>query len=369
MNPDYDIYEQIDLYLSNKLSPEVLRQFNEKLAQNQSLRELVEAQKTANDFILDQEMIRLKERMRKDLNNEGGSGNSTKIKIILSSLLLISASVYTYTLFQSDQNSKKKNTIINTPEVKPSNDLSLNKPALVSQNEKPITQTKEISSTKVQPTENISSKSEEKESVKNNIPEKTIETPLNIPINNNNNNKVVTNNENKKQDCSTTKIEAETRVEYGNNIEDVTIYIDKSSVQGGTPPYLFSLDKENYSSSVIFKHVEEGIHTLHMKDKNNCLSQKFVAVQWIMKAKEIDDVFSPSRGDKWAFPLNNNSDATITIQSKSGSIVYSTKINGGYPGEWDGRDNNGTELETGNYYFIINFTNNEMVKGHITIIR
>ena len=32
MNPKYDIYEQIDLYLSNQLSGEELAQFNEKLA-------------------------------------------------------------------------------------------------------------------------------------------------------------------------------------------------------------------------------------------------------------------------------------------------------------------------------------------------
>lgn len=362
MNPEYELYEQIDQYLSNNLSQEELTFFKSKMAMDKSLQEMVEAQKLANEIIIDNEMIRLKERMQEDLGKGGNPGEASHFKIIVSTVLIVSVSVASYVYFSPNklnkgqvknslkkvENIKAKERHINIVNKKSDNSTQLSEPdELVKRSNQDYF---------LEPTEN-----------KEIVTVKEGDTTQTSFMTNNNGTVVIENN---KINCDNIKIIANTNVEYGFNKTEATISIDKKSIQGGVAPYLFSLDKESFISSSKFENVKEGVYSVYIQDHNNCICVlQPVVVKAIAETKEIDDVFNPSNGDKWMFPVTADDEGTISIYNKAGSIVYSTRINRGYPGEWDGRDANGNELGTGNYYFIINFTNNQMVKGHITIVR
>jgi gliding motility-associated-like protein len=369
MNPEYDIYEQIDQYLSNNLSQEDLILFNSKMATDKLLQELVEAQKLANEIIIDNEMIRLKERMQMDLG-KGGNGGANHVKIIVSTILIISASVGSYIYFSSDISSGKGTV---SKSLNESLNIKTNGQKVISNPKKAENLTQENNSNKINNRSNdlskISIQSNISESEDNEIPK--FENMVSSPPSFTTNNKVTFPVESKKINCDEIKIEANTKVDFGFNNSEATIIIDKKSIHGGVAPYLFSLDNEAYTASSKFENVKEGIYSLYIKDNNNCICilQQPIVVKQVVEPKEIDEAFNPSNGDKWTFPITINQDGEISIYNKGGSIVYSARINGGSPSEWDGRDVNGNELITGNYYFIIKFTNSELVKGHITIVR
>ncbi|HSZ71867.1 MAG TPA: hypothetical protein VK750_04270, partial [Cytophagaceae bacterium] len=113
MNPKYDIYEEIDRYLNEELSQAELVQFHQKLSGDAEFKSIVEAQKIANEIIIDQEMIKLKERMNKEMNQDiNGSSPWNKI-ILFSAAVVTSASIYTYIHYnQQDSTETKENVSV-----------------------------------------------------------------------------------------------------------------------------------------------------------------------------------------------------------------------------------------------------------------
>src|SRR6185312_15397652 len=80
-----------------------------KLSSDAEFKSIVDAQKIANEVIIDQEMIKLKERMNKDMNQDN-SGSSHWGKIILFSAVVTSATLYTYINYNpSDSSGAKEN--------------------------------------------------------------------------------------------------------------------------------------------------------------------------------------------------------------------------------------------------------------------
>src|SRR6478736_2544568 len=109
MNPAYHIYEQIDKYLRKELSEAELIEFQAKLAVDNELSDLVEAQRIANRAIVDRELFSLKQRMAQDFNDGQVDSSVNWPKIIgVVSLLILSASFLVYKL---TNNSESKSII------------------------------------------------------------------------------------------------------------------------------------------------------------------------------------------------------------------------------------------------------------------
>jgi hypothetical protein len=371
MNPNYHIHEQIDRYLKNDLSAEELVEFNKNLLNDVEFKETFEAQKDAHELIVDNELIKLRERMSHDLSNESGTDSSNWGKIILLSAAIGSVAVFSFVQY---------NNYKSVPGSGQEKNISTQKDLTVDTHENKDFTTKEsrgtTAVTRLSPVEN-DNRSENKQTpvTKNDLP------PDNKKVEPNNSNVVNTENvkpttetkipstENSKVpvNCETIVVTANVKVSYAK--EEATIVVDKASVKGGASPYLFSLNQHSFSADNSFEDIKEGTYHVYIKDENGCISEIKKDVIVKIPQKEIDDAFAPSMGEKWSFPIKENADARITIINKAGLTVYTTTINGGYPNEWDGRDTNGNELNAGNYYFIINFTNNELLKGHISIVK
>ncbi|HXA01739.1 MAG TPA: gliding motility-associated C-terminal domain-containing protein [Cytophagaceae bacterium] len=369
MNPEYDIYEEIDRYLNGELSEGELLQFNEKLSANPEFKSLVEAQKTANEVVFYQQMSKLKERISNDLNKDNNS--LPWGKIILFSALVVSATVYTYINYnQSDsteingsgipatqsQNSKEQiNTSIDQPVADKHSKVAapaINEAAQHDQNSISKDSTKEqVAAVTVAPqTKDAALIGTDKE----------VKVKETIPV----------SDQAIKISCENIHITAEIRIDYSfGNDGEATVIIDPLSIRGGAAPYSYALDQSDFDKDNRFRGIKDGTYHVRIKDHNNCISE--VKKEVIVKTprKEIDEAFVPSQGEHWKFPVKDNANADITIINKVGSIVFTTTISNGYPNEWDGRSNTGAELETGNYYFVIKYAANEIVKGHISIVR
>lgn len=371
MNPKYELYEKIDRYINHTLSEQELAEFNEQLAGDETLRETVEAQQFANDLIIDEELMQLKERMRTDMKGSGNSGFSNSAKFVLVSVFAITSAAFIY--FFTQQNSEANDNIADKKSKQVSEEMSSSeKNSQVSSSEK----TKNIGANTATPSDKkVSTKEKVATPVSNEQSQNSITENSIVPHKATNPAEQKTifsdpeiNTEKAVVNCNEVKIEANAHIQYGINETEATIVVDKKTIQGGTAPYQLSLDKETFSSDFRFENLQEGVHHIFVKDQNNCISEiKKVTIKY--PEKTIDEAFNPSQGEKWNFPLNGKQDGTITIQNKAGQIIYSKTIQGGYPSEWYGLDNNGNELDAGNYVFIINFTDQTIVKGHISIYK
>lgn len=371
MNPKYNIYEEIDRYLSHQLSEEELLDFQARLLQDEVLQETLEAQKIAHEIIIDHELMKLKDRIQKDLQPNDSGSSFQWSKIILLTAVLGSGAMYTY--FQWDSK-----TQVTTP-VK-----SISTPTPIDQNKTEHIQ-KGIRVEKQNHTLSQSMPTEDKNSVVFHNESNTLTEIINPHIEQHSN--II--GEDKKDhililergdpekttvktpvilSCDKTTISAEVVVNYGlDGFDEAQIVVKKSSLKGGTPPYTFALDESSFGKEDLFDGIKEGIHLVSIKDQNNCLFKKEVIIKTPQKV--IDDAFAPSYGERWKFPLQQETEATITIFNKAGLTVYKNNIKGGYPDEWDGRDQNGNELDLGNYYFILTFKSNKMTKGNISILK
>lgn len=370
MNPKYDIYEQIDLYIGNKLSEEELSQFNAKLANDINLQETLEAQKIANELIIDLEMIKLKARMQKDMSPPPPSSPLTSIIVAaISAIVLSSGAYFTYNHFtqtsqtaQREKNNFTKNENFEKIEVtKTASEPIMTKEVLKSSLQKD-------NHTSTFPNKDNSQLTATTSPLVPVIEKVGVATPIATPHH-------VLASEPKSIssspihptiDCQKVKLETSAQVDFQN--EEAIISINKK-VRGGTPPYTFSIDQHVYGTDNRFENVKEGTYQISIKDADNCVSilSKPVIVKY--PEKLIDDSFNPSTGNKWSYPNIDNQDATVTIVNKVGLTVFTHNISNGYPSDWDGRDNHGNELDAGNYFFIISFTNNKIVKGHVTIVK
>ncbi|WP_035716625.1 LamG-like jellyroll fold domain-containing protein, partial [Christiangramia echinicola] len=121
-----------------------------------------------------------------------------------------------------------------------------------------------------------------------------------------------------------------------NNIEDGSISV--GDVSGGTPPYQYSLDNENFQSSTEFTGVRADEYTVFVVDSNGCALQDFITVD------QPDEV--SANISKANLSCNGDSSGSINISNAaggSGEYEYSIDNN-----TWQS-ENNFAGLSIGDY--------------------
>lgn len=372
MNPKYDIYEEIDRYLNEELSEAELDAFNKKLSTDAEFKSIVDAQKLANEIIIDQEMIRLKARMTKEMNADNtGSGPWGKL-LILSAVVVTSAALYTYSQYSSSETEAVKEISVAAPTpqetVAEQNQNSASFEPVVKNNKNNTNDVKALEHTVARVSEETTPVVEHTKdmAVTKDIPNTTVLTPAKEDVKQ----AAMAAEQIAKVNCATVRITAQVHVDYGfDNDGEATIVIDQLSVKGGKAPYSYSIDQSTFDSDTRISGIKDGTYHVRIKDGNQCVSEVKKEIVVKTPVKEIDEAFAPAHGERWKFPLKPSADATVTIYNKAGATVYTTHVSAGYPEEWDGRSNAGVELESGNYYFAIQYSAREVVKGHISIVR
>ncbi|MDB5256357.1 MAG: hypothetical protein JWM14_1052 [Chitinophagaceae bacterium] len=370
MNPKYDIYEEIDRYLNDELSEAELVQFNEKLSTDAEFKSIVEAQKIANEVIIDQEMIKLKARMSKEMSADNtGSGPWGKI-IIFSAVVVTSAALYTYNQYSSSDAEDTKVISATPAQTNTASEQNQSEITVTPIEQHKTTPQKypvavDAKQTPVDATPSTEIKTEAPVVLKENATP-LVATPQKEEVKQ----AVKAADQIAKVNCETVHISAQVHVDYGFDSDgEASIIIDQLSVKGGTAPYSYAIDQSTFDNGTRFDGIQDGVYHVRVKDHNGCVSQVKKEVIVKTPVKEIDEAFAPHHGERWKFPVKANKEATISIFNKTGIPVYTTTVSGGYPEEWDGRNNSGVELESGNYYFVIQYTPRDIVKGHISIVK
>lgn len=121
-------------------------------------------------------------------------------------------------------------------------------------------------------------------------------------------------------------------------------------VTGGTGPFLYSLDNENFQTSNVFTDVPRGMHTVYVKSADSCytVSSEFLILNLI-------NVITPN-GDGFNDTLNYSdlkikNNVSVKIIDRFGKTVF---LSEGENFVWDGKTG-GRVVPTGTYWYILNW--------------
>ncbi|WP_234109269.1 MULTISPECIES: choice-of-anchor L domain-containing protein [Chryseobacterium] len=121
-------------------------------------------------------------------------------------------------------------------------------------------------------------------------------------------------------------------------------------VVGGVPPYSYSLNNVDFTSSNTFYNVPRGKHTVYVKDSQNCgsVTKEFLVINLINvitpNADGFNDVLDYS-------DLSLKKEVKIQIYNRFGTTVFSSDANQFI---WDGKTN-GRAVSTGTYWYILSW--------------
>jgi hypothetical protein len=150
------------------------------------------------------------------------------------------------------------------------------------------------------------------------------------------------------------------------------ITCDTTTVEGGVPPYRFSLNSGlSFTKAGQFEHLSPGIYYLTIADKTGCqftLAQAF-EVRAVACNVPKTYAFAPEQGETCKFSFPENSTGTLWIFNRAGILVYRAAVRGGFTDEWNGQSNQGVAVTMGSYRFTFQDEKGRNTGGTITLVK
>lgn len=162
--------------------------------------------------------------------------------------------------------------------------------------------------------------------------------------------------------------------DYENScIEEVNsgrIIIDKKSIRGGTSPYYFSINGGNdyLEANYLFSSLSPGDYELLVRDMNQC-EEKIAEIRIEEDICKKDYKYSPVLGEPWIIPAKKGKEGIFRLFSRTGQILVERRVNEFSDKTWYGRDDNNIPLNMGYFPFIIQYTDGEVFKGSVTLVK
>ncbi len=378
MKPDENLYEWIDGYLNGELNDEALSAFMHKLESDKEFSALLQNQKAANDIILGNRLMQVKQMMDADFKAADNKHKTGRWRLggllgtaaIVGSLLYLSNKTALTKSFV-DTNTGTQQSI---PHTAPS-DLHKEAPVHKQQQYKnKSAQTQAVTDTA---TTNlllpgthsgveISAFYEIKKP--NNLHQTTIDSVLiknQLPG--------IYKTTEKTDLCKDVVIEGILRVDAAClHKNDGEITIIEGSVKGGQSPYTFGL--VNQATDTLrqktrsFTYLAAGQYNLFFEDANNCICAYKKPLNINEKSCNTPtQSFSPHAGEYFTYPVSGEQDANITLYNRAGQLVYKARLSKGESGSWDGTNQNGQLLSTGVYIYIIEYLSGTKETGEVVI--
>lgn len=374
MRPELETYELIDRYLNEELRGEELLSFEKQMKEDASFAQEVEHQKLVNQVVIGSEMDMLREKIKGDIADiDRGKGNIIQQWFGGLLGLLIVGSVGYFFLNQEIKSEKKSivaKTVLAKTEEKESMPLAAKQERIASIKKKkgepkdikkpleePKTEIKTPAEVSLEPSRETTIPSKQADTKENSIslnpfysspPEKDL-----------------------KVNCDEVKIRANALIQgtcQGEQEGIITIYPDH--IQGGTGPYLLSINKRDaLTSQEVFSGLAAGQHVIVIKDKAGCISTQEIVIPEKDCPKMKRFVINPDLGEIWKLPVRDSESGTLTVASRSGMIVYKSAFGYHNNNEWNGTDMSGAVVGTGVYIYVIEYSNGKKENGQITINR
>jgi hypothetical protein len=364
-----ELTEKIDLFLIGKLSPEEMHAFQEMIDSDPALAEEVLYQKLANEAIVDSKLAELNIKIRSDLDKLDSGTTLNKWFIGCGIILTIVGGALLFKNSKNEVAPKLNDSIVNKDSVS-INTTPLKKVfAIDSFNENKSTNTNipwenksnkyiiDTTTSDINKNDAIEVNNEKRNSVipieqKNTEPAKTV---FNNP-------------------CLTMTLSMLPDIYEScyNNATGEIVFIP-NTIQGGSAPYMYSLDNGiSFQTNTTFSNLKGGSYYLTIKDSKNC-TQSFTNELYV-STKHCNQnnsySFSPINGEKWQHPLTNTTGGSIEIKNKLGQLVYSNHWASGVDHiEWDGNSQAGGALSIGEYLYIIHYSTSEIENGYVSIVK
>lgn len=252
MNPEYNIQDLVDRYLTDKMSEAEKLAFEAQLAADDMLATALKAQKVVDKIIIGEELLKLKAQMSSDFesgNYAKGVKPKTWRNIFIATGIVITAAIL-YFLLENDRNERSSNKIIENQTIV-SNPVESHQPFI----------------------------DQPSRSVKKNVND-TITNDRNIPSIENQK-KEVEQNKKANNNCSDPIINFSCQA-LGTCIEkkDGSIEIDLTTIKSANAPFSFSVNpKESFQKEPIISDLKAGSYTLYVKDSKQCLHELEVKVE------------------------------------------------------------------------------------------
>jgi gliding motility-associated-like protein len=132
----------------------------------------------------------------------------------------------------------------------------------------------------------------------------------------------------------------------------------------GNGDYEFSLNGINYQVSNSFSNLSTGNYNFFIRDTKGC-----GITPGTFQILDAPKFFSPNgdgNNDLWIIPtLSLQAKTTISIFDRYGKLLLNFRTN---QNGWDGTFN-GANLPATDYWYVINFENGRVVRGHFSLIR
>jgi len=149
--------------------------------------------------------------------------------------------------------------------------------------------------------------------------------------------------------------------------QPVVTYVDISNttitvnVNGGTPPYQYSLDNVNWQDSNVFTKISRGIHKIYVRDAYDC--EPIIVT---ITVPNLINVITPNGDGQNDYidysALQGKLDLTFNVFDRYGSKLHQGDKTNRYI--WDGTAN-GRKVPTGSYWYSVTWNENNKTKTPI----
>lgn len=147
------------------------------------------------------------------------------------------------------------------------------------------------------------------------------------------------------------------QVEVPDILVNDTVYnsILKINANGGTKPYIYSLDGVYYTTNNTFINLKQGEYNVFVKDSNNCISESSINIE--VMDLGVQKLFSPNNdgmNEVWKPEnLSDHEDAEVTVFDRYGRKIIQFVMN---DDGWDGTYK-GKRLPSDTYWYYIDLKN------------
>lgn len=376
MSSNNYIEEQVSRFVCGEMSGEELADFESQMAGDVTLQAAVDEAKFMNDLFLDKEAIDLKEMMKADLNNP--KPKNGKKWMLGSGLLVILAATALFVYPEDDVVVEPANDI----EVLTSNEVSVTEnKELHSENKTAKKETKKkVSTFKFRTAEVVHEDHSEIVVVANNIVEEKVdesavketvkkEEAVVEPVIEKDNKELVAEVKTKVNVCDGVQIHggfgvANTFSDRENGVLDT----EQGEIEGGTSPYLFSLDGEYYSDEIYRDDLAKGEYAVYIKDDVGCTATIQVTINSTSCYSDYQKTFDLASESEWTIPVVVNQEPEVQLVDKFGTVLLSRTIASEEQQIFDGYTNNGNKLTPNSYSWMVKYANDEQCIIKMTIL-
>jgi Legume-like lectin family. len=130
----------------------------------------------------------------------------------------------------------------------------------------------------------------------------------------------------------------------------VTVYVN-----GGTPPYQYSMDNINWQDSNVFTNITRGEAKVYVKDSYNC-----TPIEIAITVPNLINVITPNDDGVNDFvdysALSGKRNLEISVFDRYGYKIFQADQSNGY--KWNGTIHGSKKVPTGNYWYSVTWNEN-----------